>query len=437
MKNTIVPALLLCLALCGTTGAAGFPQAEIEAAVGRAAAIANDKGYGAFLDEAFVAGDDVMVQSEEFFPIFYGRAQVTAYFKPPAENLYAHREQYSNVEGTLLRPDLALVTWHNRYDLQAVGRPPVGGWSRMVALMRREPDGWKFQALVQSPMSLISQAWRIHEEAVSPDFLEFARRQNPDYDRLIAADRRLQSRKSGLPWLTGGGNTQDAMEGGAASAAATAPPADRIPCPAPGPGDAATLAGQVAATLRCGEVIYDRNDSDAFFDQLWSRGQDVVFMSEQFFPVLYGRRAAEAYFKPPVENLYAYRERYSNVQAMPLGGDLAAVTYHVRYDMHAITRTALGGWSRIFAVMKNEGGRWRFVGQFEVPMSLVSQARWTHEAALAGDFPEFARRQNPQYDAQVARDRRIGARKGEGVPWVSAGENVQPGFRRDAAGAAP
>jgi hypothetical protein len=189
--------------------------------------------------------------------------------------------------------------------------------------------------------------------------------------------------------------------------------------------------------LRCGEVIYDRNDSDAFFDQLWSREPNVVFMSEQFFNVLYGRRLAAGYFKPPMKNLYAYRERYSNVEAMPVADDLAVATYWVRYDMHAITRTPLGGWSRIFAVMKKEDGRWRFQGQFETPMSLVSQGRWTHEAALSGDFLEFARQQNPQYDAQIARDKRIKARKGEGVPWVSAGENTPQGFKQPEAAKAP
>jgi hypothetical protein len=185
------------------------------------------------------------------------------------------------------------------------------------------------------------------------------------------------------------------------------------------------LAREIEVTLRQGEAIYDRNESEEFFDELWSSDQNLVFMSEQFYPVFFGRRPVEAYFKPPLKNLYAYRERYSNVEAMYLERDLAAVTYHVRYDMHAITRTALGGWSRIFAIMQKEQNRWRFVAQFETPMSMISQARWTHEAAIAPDFLEFSRRQNPAYDAQVARDRKIQSRKGAGVPWVSAGENVQ------------
>lgn len=430
-----VPMLLrfpLCLLLAASTCIAGeaTPVAELTAAIARAESIVNDKGYKAFMDEMFVADQNIMVQSEEFFPVFYGRDQVGAYFAPPTANLYAHREKYSNVEGTLLRPGLALVTWHNRYDMQAVGRLPVGGWSRMVAVMRKTPDGWKFVSLVQAPMSLISQARRMQEEAISPDFVAFARRQNPAYDSLIAADKRIAARRTGLPWLTGGGNTQDAAEGG--PGAPTPPPAKT----AAGTGtsgaatDGADLARQIEATLRRGEELYDQNDSEAFFDQLWSGEQNLVFMSEQFFPVFYGRRSVEAYFKPPMKNLYSYRERYSDIEAMNLEPDLAAVTYHVRYDMHAITRTPLGGWSRIFAIMRKVDDRWLFVAQFEAPMSMISQARWTHEAALAPDFLEFSRRQNPDYDAQVARDKKIAARKGAGVPWVSAGENVQQGAPR-------
>jgi hypothetical protein len=165
------------------------------------------------MDETFVADQDIMVQSEEFFPIFYDRDQVTAYFKPPAEILCAHREKYSNVEGTLLRPGLALVAWHNRYDMQPVGRLPMGGWSRMVAVMRQEQEGWRFIALAQSPMSLISQSFRMQEEAVSPDILEYARRQNPQYDAQVAKDKRIRARKGeGVPWVSAGENTPQGFE---------------------------------------------------------------------------------------------------------------------------------------------------------------------------------------------------------------------------------
>jgi hypothetical protein len=54
-------------------------------------------------------------------------------------------------------------------------------------------------------MGLISQARIMQEMAVSNDFEDFARQQNPDYDKLIKADKRLQMRKKGvIPWMLGG-----------------------------------------------------------------------------------------------------------------------------------------------------------------------------------------------------------------------------------------
>lgn len=179
-----------------------------------------------------------------------------------------------------------------------------------------------------------------------------------------------------------------------------------------------TLVREIEQTLRRGEAIYDQNASERFFDELWSKDENLVFQSEQFYPVFYGRRSVEAYFKPPMKNLYGYRERYSNVQAQLLKPDLALATYHVRYDMHAITRIPLGGWARIVAIMRREDGLWKFVAQYEASMSAISQARRIHEEALAPDFVEFARRQNPNYDKQVAADKGIEKRRG-GVTWKS------------------
>jgi hypothetical protein len=126
-----------------------------------------------------------------------------------------------------------------------------------------------------------------------------------------------------------------------------------------------------------------------------------------------------------MKNLYGYRERYSNLQAQYLKPDLALVTYHVRYDMHAITRIPLGGWARIVAIMRREDGLWKFVAQYEASMSAISQARRIHEEALAPDFVEFARKQNPNYDRQVGADKGIEKRRG-GVPWKSGATPAQP-----------
>lgn len=191
------------------------------------------------------------------------------------------------------------------------------------------------------------------------------------------------------------------------------------------------LAREIEAVLRRVEAIYDQNDSVRYFDELWLDDDNLVYMSEQFYPVFYGRAPVEAYFKPPGgRNMYAWRTRLSNVQAIYLAPDLAFATYEGRYDMHAITRTPLGGWTRKVGIFKRTAEGWKIVAELEAPMSLISQARRMHEEALSADFLEFSRRQNPKYDEQVARDRKIRQRRGEGVPWVTAGENTQQGPQR-------
>jgi hypothetical protein len=191
------------------------------------------------------------------------------------------------------------------------------------------------------------------------------------------------------------------------------------------------LTREIEAVLRGVEAVYDRNDSPAYFDTFWAPGDNLAYMSEQFFPVFYGRRAVEAYFKPPEgRNMYAWRTRLSSVQAMYLAPDVAIATYQARFDMHAYTRTPLGGWTRKVGIFERTPAGWRYLAELEAPMSLISQARRVHEEALAADFLAFSRRQNPGYDAQVAKDRKIQARRGDGTPWVTAGENTPTGYPR-------
>ncbi len=167
--------------------------------------------------EMWLDADNIVLVSEEFHRIFHGRDEVTPYFNPPKPNLYAYREIVSNPRATYLEPDLATVTYDLRYDMQPVGMPPMGGMSHMMTMFRKTEDGWKIQAEVQLPMGLISQSRILQEMAVSPDFLEFARRQNPAYDEQVSSDKRLQMRKKGVvPWMIGGTSqpTLEDKEGG-------------------------------------------------------------------------------------------------------------------------------------------------------------------------------------------------------------------------------
>jgi len=157
------------------------------------------------LEQMWLDANNIVLVSEEFHQPFHGRDAVTPYFNPPKPNLYAYREIISNPRATWLADDLATVTYDLRYDMQPVGKPPMGGMSHMMTMLKKTDEGWKIQAELQLPMGLISQSRILQEMAVSPDFEEFARTQNPDYDELIENDKALKRRKEGvIPWMLGG-----------------------------------------------------------------------------------------------------------------------------------------------------------------------------------------------------------------------------------------
>ena len=161
----------------------------------------------------------------------------------------------------------------------------------------------------------------------------------------------------------------------------------------------------------------DPNGSRLIFDELWLQDENIVYLSEQFVNSFYGYGPVAAYWKPSWNTLYGYREQYTNLRATRISEDIALATLDLRYDMHAVTRTPLGGVSRLTLVLHKQEGDWKIQQFYETPMSLLSQARLTHEAALDPDFADYAREQNPQYDEFVEADASIEARK-DGTPWA-------------------
>jgi hypothetical protein len=209
IKTLVKLALIVCCGWALTAQAEednALANELLEVLKQRQAIYANDPNASAeVLEKMWLDEDNIVLVSEEFHQMFHGRDEVTPYFNPPEPNLYAYREIVSNPRATWLAPDLATVTYDLRYDMQPIGKPPMGGMSHMMTMLRKTDAGWKIQAELQLPMGLISQSRILQEMAVSPDFVEFARTQNPTYDEQIAADKRLQMRKKGvIPWMLGG-----------------------------------------------------------------------------------------------------------------------------------------------------------------------------------------------------------------------------------------
>ncbi len=157
-------------------------------------------GSRKLFDELWLQDENIVYLSEQFVNSFYGYGPVAAYWKPSWNTLYGYRELYSKLRATRIADDIALATFEIRYDMHAVTRTPLGGWSRLTLILRKVDDDWKIQQFYETPMSLLSQGRRMHEESLDPNFAEYARGQNPMYDELVEGDAGIEARKKGIPW---------------------------------------------------------------------------------------------------------------------------------------------------------------------------------------------------------------------------------------------
>lgn len=201
MKKLIV--LIVCTAAAASqTYADEQLEKEIQPILDRMDEIysADPNGSRQLFDELWLQDENIVYLSEQFVNSFYGYGPVAAYWKPSWNTLYGYREKYSNLRATLISPDIALATLDNRYDMHAVTRTPLGGWTRLTLILRKVDGNWKIQQFYETPMSLLSQGRRIHEETLDPAFADFARKQNPMYDELVEGDAGINARKAGVPW---------------------------------------------------------------------------------------------------------------------------------------------------------------------------------------------------------------------------------------------
>ena len=178
-------------------------QAELQTVIDRMSEIYMEDPNGSrqIFDELWLQDENVVYMSEQFLDVFYGRDAVASYWKPSWDTLYGYRELYSDLRAVYLTPEIAMATLAVRYDMHAVTRTPLAGWSRLALMFRKTDGGWKIQQFYEAPMSLISQGRRLHEEALDPDFATHARAQNPRYDELVGGDENIQLRRYGVPWV--------------------------------------------------------------------------------------------------------------------------------------------------------------------------------------------------------------------------------------------
>jgi hypothetical protein len=84
-------------------------------------------------------------------------------------------------------PDLAICACWVRHDMKLRGpHKPSGGDARVMGVFRKKPEGWRFIAYMEGPMSPVLYMMKLYEQNVSPEFEEFNTRALAEKQRKAA-----------------------------------------------------------------------------------------------------------------------------------------------------------------------------------------------------------------------------------------------------------
>ncbi len=97
--------------------------------------------------------DTPIYMAEEVPMPLYGWERLTKYFDPvPGRKILDGIDnEYSEVRGKYISPNIAVATYRLDYDIKLVGMPATHGWSRIMAVFIKDDDGWKLSAYTEAP----------------------------------------------------------------------------------------------------------------------------------------------------------------------------------------------------------------------------------------------------------------------------------------------
>jgi len=150
-------------------------SAEIEAFLDEYAEVYNRMDYDTLLDmwDGDFAG--AIYMAEEVDPPMHGWERINKYFNPipGVEILDGIRNEYSDVRASYLAPDLAVATYHLRFDIKVKRQAPMSSWDRVMAVLRKVDGDWKLVAYAEAPMAPATMVRRMLEGQVPDDFDEY------------------------------------------------------------------------------------------------------------------------------------------------------------------------------------------------------------------------------------------------------------------------
>ncbi len=148
--------------------------AEIQAFLNTYAQAYNRMDYDAVLamwDRQF---DGAIYMAEEVDPPMHGWDRINKYFNPVpgVQILDGIYNEYSKVRASYLTEDLAIATYHLRFDIKVKRQAAMSSWDRVMAVLRKVDGDWKLLAYAEAPMAPLTMVRRMLEDQVPEEFRE-------------------------------------------------------------------------------------------------------------------------------------------------------------------------------------------------------------------------------------------------------------------------
>ena len=147
-------------------------SAEIQDFLNEYAEVYNRQDYDTLLTMWDRDFGGAIYMAEEVDPPMHGWDRITKYFNPVpgVKILDGIYNEYSDVRASYLTDDLAVATYHLRFDIKVRRQPAMSSWDRVMAVLRKKDGEWKLVAYAEAPMAPLTMVRRMLEDKVPEEF---------------------------------------------------------------------------------------------------------------------------------------------------------------------------------------------------------------------------------------------------------------------------
>jgi ketosteroid isomerase-like protein len=150
-------------------------SAEIQAFLDEYAAVYNNQDYETLLSMWDRDFGGAIYMAEEVDPPMHGWDRIDKYLNPVpgVKILDGIFNEYTDVRASYLADDLAVATYHLRFDLKVRRQPAMSSWDRVMAVLRRKDGEWKLVAYAEAPMAPLTMVRRMLQDKVPAEFEDY------------------------------------------------------------------------------------------------------------------------------------------------------------------------------------------------------------------------------------------------------------------------